>query len=178
LDVAEVQPLRAYSRPLKDLNVNAPLSDRTSAAAADPVKPAIPRQTWMTVPIVISVSPPASQPNEPLPSTAPVRGQLGPVLKLPALQASSSGGSGETELSRRLSAFRARLEPLRAAIMASIDTDGVADPPAARRRADPAPQPRAAAAPRQSTLVCLQQAARKLSRVAPDPGPRDSFKFR
>ena len=152
-------------------------ASRTAAASAtadsDPVKPTVARQPWMITPVVISVTPSAACPQDPrlrvpVPAAQPPR---------PATC------SGETELSRRLSAFRARLEPLRAAIKASLDTDGTADPRAARRaRNEPvavAGAPRAAVtAPRESTLLCLQQAARKLSRVAPEPGPRDSFKFR
>ena len=76
-------------------------------------------------------------------------------------------------MSRRLCKFREKLEPLRAAMKASVpdvDSDDRADKGPGNHRRDPGQ--------REATTLCLQQVARKLARLPAEPCCRNLCKIR
>jgi hypothetical protein len=76
-------------------------------------------------------------------------------------------------MSRRLSKFREKLEPLRAAMKASVPEVDSFD------RADKGPgNHRRDAGQREATMLCLQQVARKLARLPTEPSHRDLCRIR
>jgi hypothetical protein len=86
--------------------------------------------------------------------------------------------STSADMSRRLCKFREKLEPLRAAMKASVpevDSDDRADN---LRRPGPHHRDRRDPSQREATTLCLQQVARKLARLPAEPCYRDLCKIR